>query len=150
MIKIFWVWEESSPETKIDTSSQGMQGEYSSDEIVWDEYIWQIALDVLENHESVCILAPVAWIQLSDIDISVHETTLSITGERNKPKEFLQNNMQVKNEECFWGKFKRSIILPDNMDFSGIKAVMENNLLVIHIPKIRFDSTHIKINRIHS
>jgi hypothetical protein len=36
------------------------------------------------------------------------------------------------------------------MDFSQVKAVMENNLLVIHIPKIRFDSQNIKINRIAS
>jgi HSP20 family molecular chaperone IbpA len=69
---------------------------------------------------------------------------------RNKPQEFYEHEMQVKNEECFWGKFLRNVILPENMDFSSIKAVMENNLLVIHIPKIRFDSQNIKIDRIAS
>jgi HSP20 family molecular chaperone IbpA len=105
---------------------------------------------VLENHESVYILAPVAGIELHDIDIAVHETTLTISGVRNKPKEFYEHKMQVKNEECFWGKFLRNVILGENMDFSAVKAVMENNLLVIHIPKIRFDSQNIKINRIAS
>lgn len=114
------------------------------------EEVGQIALDVLENHESVYILAPVAGIELADIDISVHETTLTISGIRNKPKEFYEHAMDVKNAECFWGRFTRKIILPENMDFSAVKAVMENNLLVIHIPKIRFDSQNIKINRIES
>ena len=108
----------------------------------------QIALDVLENHDSVYILAPVAGIELGDIDIAVHETTLSISGVRNKPKEFYEHQMEVRNQECFWGKFLRKVILGDNMDFSQVKAVMENNLLVIHIPKIRFASQHIKINKI--
>jgi len=115
-----------------------------------EDEIGQIALDVLESHESVYILAPVAGIELRDIDISVHETTLTISGVRKRPKEFYEHEMQVKNEECFWGKFLRNVILSDNMDFSQIKAVMENNLLVIHIPKIRFDSQSIKINRIES
>lgn len=147
MIKIFGVWNEDT----LNSDTHLPEQEENIDEEKWVyEFEWQIALDILENHESVCILAPVAGIELADIDISVHETTLTIRGERNKPKEFYENNMKVKNEECFWGKFKRSVILPDNMDFSAVKAVMENNLLVIQIPKIRFDSTHIKINRIHS
>jgi HSP20 family molecular chaperone IbpA len=41
--------------------------------------VGQIALDVLENHESIYILAPVAGIELGDIDISVNETTLTIS-----------------------------------------------------------------------
>lgn len=107
-------------------------------------------MDVLENHESIYILAPIAGIQLADIDISVHETTLTLSGIRNKPKEFYEHAMEVKNAECFWGRFTRKIILPENMDFSAIKAVMENSLLVIHIPKIRFESQHITINTIES
>ncbi|MDA9129346.1 Hsp20/alpha crystallin family protein [Candidatus Gracilibacteria bacterium] len=115
-----------------------------------DENVGQIALDVLENRQSIYILVPVAGVELKDIDITVHETTLTISGVRNKPREFYENEMQIKNQECFWGRFLRNVILPENMDFSQVRAVMEHNLLVIHIPKIRFDSQNIKINRIES
>lgn len=148
MIKFFWVWEdqESLSETNNELSVvQDTRQQESS-----QEDVWQIALDILENHESIYILAPVAGIELADIDISVHETTLTISWIRNKPKEFFEYSMQIKNAECFWGRFLRNVILPENMDFSSVKAVMENNLLVIHIPKIRFDSKNIKINRIYS
>ncbi len=148
MVKLFW---SNDDETKTDSIHVDVEsGSQDISNQAENEQVGQIALDILENHESVYILAPVAGVELHDIDISVHESTLTISGVRNKPKEFYDPEMQVKNEECFWGKFLRNVILPENMDFSSVKAVMENNLLVIHIPKIRFDSQNIKINRIAS
>jgi len=146
MVKLFWSRDEDE-ETSV--KIQKIEHEFD-EEFVEEVEVWQIALDVLENHESVYILAPIAGVELADIDISVHETTLTISWVRNKPEEFYKHEMQVKNSECFWWKFLRNVILSENMDFSQIKAVMENNLLVIYIPKIRFDSQNIKINRISS
>jgi len=97
MVQLFWSRDEEE-----ETSIQIQNNDREHDEnFEVEEEVWQIALDVLENHESVYILA-------------------------------------------------RNVILSENMDFSQIKAVMENNLLVIYIPKIRFDSQHIKIDRISS
>lgn len=109
------------------------------------EEIGQLSLDVLENREWFFVLAPLAWIKLEDIDISVHDDTLVLSWMRNKPKEFFDYWIEVKNEECFWGKFQRKIVFPDNVDFSSIKAVMENNLLVVSLPKIRFSWKNIRI-----
>lgn len=148
MIKFFGVGDEKESEDEA-TKEVTVVREDSREEEAEQE-VGQIALDILENHESIYILAPVAWIELSDIDISVHNTTLTISWIRNKPKEFYEHSMQIKNAECFWWKFLRNVILPENMDFSSVKAVMENNLLVISIPKLRFDSKNIKINRIYS
>lgn len=110
-----------------------------------DEEIGQLSLDVLESKESLYILAPLAGIKLEDIDISIHENTLIISWSRNKPKEFFDYGIEIKNEECFWGKFSRKILLPENIDFSHVKAVMELGLLVISLPKIRFSWRHIQI-----
>ena len=163
MFKLFWVDDEEGKEVpvrererykwdpnEISIHESDSDYVYPEQDTGEDEEVGQIALDVLENHQSIYILVPVAGVELGDIDISVHETTLTISWVRNKPKEFYEHSMEVKNQECFWGKFLRNIILPENMDFSQVRAVMEHNLLVIHIPKIRFDSQNIKINRIHS
>jgi HSP20 family molecular chaperone IbpA len=56
----------------------------------------------------------------------------------------------VRNSECFWGKFVRNIILPENLALNKIKAYMQNNLLVISIPKLKFDTKAIKINKVES
>ena len=156
MVKLFWVGDDEE-NTYVPVSQWER---FTSDESTFDgeeeyqekkqEEIGQLALDVLENHQSIYILAPIAGVELGDIDITVHDTTLTLAGTRNKPKEFYEHAMQVKNEECYWWRFLRNVILPENMDFSQVRAVMEHNLLVIHIPKIRFDSQNIKINRIQS
>jgi len=147
-MKLFWVDDESDHKNDWNFTNINVSMTQTDEAMSDEEEVGQIALDVLENHESVYLLAPVAGIELWDIDISIHETTLTISWIRNKPKEFFDPSLEVKNSECFWWKFLRNIILPDNMDFSWVKAVMENNLLVIYIPKIRFDSQSIKINRI--
>lgn len=145
MSPLFW-------KSRSDESSKETSQEYSEITISqWNteginrEEIWQLSLDVLENKESLYILAPLAGIRLEDIDIAIEENTLIIKGERNKPKEFFDYGIEVKNEECFWGKFQRKILLPDNIDFSWIKAIMEYNLLVISLPKIRFSWKNIRI-----
>ena len=75
-MKLFWVDDES--DHKNDWNSTNINVSMTqTDEAMSEEEVGQIALDVLENHESVCILAPVAGIQLHDIDISIHETSLT-------------------------------------------------------------------------
>jgi HSP20 family molecular chaperone IbpA len=69
---------------------------------------------------------------------------LTIEGTRKKP-EIYSSGIIVRNSECFWWKFKRNVILPENLDFESIKANLENNLLMITIPKLKFSSQSIKI-----
>ena len=111
--------------------------------------VWQVAVDILENSYEVIILAPIAWIALEDIDLSFNNSILIISWIRKKP-EIFDEDIEVRNSECFWGKFVRNIILPENLDFDNIKATMENNLLVINIKKLYFESKEIKIDRLDS
>jgi HSP20 family protein len=113
-----------------------------------EEEIGQIALDIIEHPNTLCIVAPVAGIDLSEIDVFMNKNTMTIRGKRKRPQEIYTEDAVIKNSECFWGKFVRNVILPENLDFSQIKALMENNLLVITIPKMRFHSQTVKIDRI--
>lgn len=112
-----------------------------------NEEIWQVAVDILETPREIIILSPVAWIEFEDIDLSFHDQVLSIRWERLQP-EIYTSNVIVKNKECYWGKFVRNIILPENLDFDDIKASIENNLLVITIPKLQFPGHNIKIEKV--
>jgi len=80
--------------------------------------------------------------------VFVNKNILTIRGKRVKPQEIYNEYSELKNAECFWGKFARNIILPENLDFSSVKAIMENNLLVVTIQKLRFGSQNVKIDRI--
>jgi len=113
----------------------------------FEDNIWQVALDILETENEIIILAPIAWIDLQDIDLSFNKSILTISWERKKPS-FFDEDVEIKNSECFWWKFIRNIILPENLDFDSIKATMENNLLIINIKKLNFLTKEIKINRV--
>ncbi|MDR1988429.1 MAG: Hsp20 family protein [Candidatus Peribacteria bacterium] len=38
-------------------------------------------------------------------------------------------------------------MLPENLDFESIKASLENNLLLVTIPKLKFSNQSIKIEK---
>ena len=138
MLKIFWVTN------KNETSEY--EEEINLEEEL-EENIWQVAIDILETPYEMIILAPIAWIELDDIDLSFNKSILTIKWYRQKP-EIYSEDIIVRNSECFWGKFLRNVILPDNLDFDSIKANLENNLLIITIQKLQFSSQNIKIDRI--
>ncbi|MDR3150976.1 MAG: Hsp20 family protein [Candidatus Peribacteria bacterium] len=42
------------------------------------------------------------------------------------------------------------MILPENLDFDNIKASLENSILLITIPKLKFQSQSIEIKKIEN
>lgn len=104
----------------------------------------QIALDIIESSAAVYIYAPIAGVPLEEIDITLSDNVLTISGERKEPEiaESIEKNLL---SECFFGLFSRSIILPENLDFAKIEASMAHNLLEIRIPKIILPSKTIPI-----
>lgn len=139
MFKLFWV--SNNNEEEFDELSEEIE-ETEND-------LWQISLDIIEKDNSIIIIAPIAWVELKHIDITVNKNILIISWNRKKPLEYYEWNI-LRNSECFWWEFSRNIILPENMDFDNIKAVMENNLLIVNIPRLNLDSKSIKINKIES
>ena len=121
-----------------------------SNEEVSDEEVWQVALDILETEDEIFIIAPIAWVEYENIDLSINKTVLTIKWARQKPQEYDLDWVELKNSECFWWKFIRNIILPENLALNKIRAYMHNNMLVITIPKLKFDTKNIKINKIES
>ncbi len=152
-LKIFWVWEEKDyKEVELEDYEEidEFDDNYDDSEtrVFEEKNLWQIALDILDDWDRVLILAPVAGIELKDIDLAFFNQVLTISWVRKKP-DFYNDDVFVKNSECYWGKFSRKIILPENLDFENIKASMENNLLLVTIPKLHFSNHNIKIDKIY-
>lgn len=141
MFKFFGVSKEEEFEEILEDDEESSDFE----PISWE--IWQIAIDIIENKYEIILLAPVAWISLDDIDISYHNNILTIKWERYRP-EIYSKDITVRNSECFWGEFSRNIILPENLDFDSIKATLDNNLLIITLPKLKFSNHSIRIEKI--
>ncbi len=142
MLKIFWLGEEK---VEIDINEEWEDTDYEE-----KTELWQVALDVLENPREFIIIAPIAWVELSDIDLSLHKNVLTISWKRAKTKEFYIEWTQTRNTECFWGKFLRNIILPESLSLDKIKAYIENGILTVVIPRANFASQSIKIDKVET
>lgn len=118
-----------------------------AEESVSEEDIGQVAIDILELEASIVIVAPLAGMEVDDVDIAISKNVLTISGNRVKPAVYEEADKALV-EECFFGPFSRSVILPENLAFNKIRATMEDNLLLVDIPKLQFPSKNIKINKL--
>lgn len=140
-------WFNVSKESKEDNRDT-IEVEVSDEDIV-EEDLWQVALDILELEDSIVIIAPLAWVDIDAVDISVSRNILTVSGERKTP-EIYNSSSKILVQECFFWPYSRSIILPENLALNKIRATMENNLLIIEIPKLQFPSKSIKIDKLES
>ena len=138
-MKIFWVWDDNIKKIEIESDDSILEEESETG---------QIALDILETSDMIIIYAPIAGVELEDIDLTLNKSVLTIKWERISPSEYYDEENILRNSECYWWRFVRNIILPENLDFEMIKATMENNLLKITFPKLYISKQNIKINRI--
>lgn len=94
----------------------------------------QLSVDVYQTDKEIIVLAPIAGVKVEDIQIDITDDVLSIKGQRAfqpsiSPQDYF-------TQECFWGNFSRSIVLPQQVDITKIKARFENGILEVKLPKI--------------
>ena len=58
---------------------------------------------------------------------------VTIRGERKKDEEVRQED--YFHQECYWGPFSRSVILPMDIDSENAVASFKNGILTIKLPK---------------
>ena len=141
---MFWLFNVSKKEW--DENKETIEVEVTDDEII-EEDLGQVALDILELEDSIVVVAPLAWVDIDEIDISVSRNILTISWERKQP-EIYNEAWKILVQECFFWPYSRSIILPENLALNKIRATMENNLLLVEIPKLQFPSKSIKIDKL--
>jgi HSP20 family protein len=94
---------------------------------------WIPAVDVLEGKDKLVVNAELPGFKREDLDVSVHENTLNISGERKADEESKEGGFY--RSERFYGRFHRSIPLPFTVDTGKIEAHYQNGVLTINLPK---------------
>lgn len=97
----------------------------------------QLAVDVYQTKENVVIKAPIAGVTADRLDIEVAEDIVNIRGERVEEKEVDREHYYV--QECYWGSFSRSVILPTSTMAEKASAALKDGVLTITIPKVAQD-----------
>lgn len=101
----------------------------------------QLAIDAYQDSDSIIIKAPIAGVSVEDLEISITDEVVTIKGTRKNEVEIERNEYLV--QECYWGSFVRSYILPVSVDAAKADATLRNGILTIKIPKQEKTKTRI-------
>ena len=93
---------------------------------------WTPALDLYQSNDNVVAVVELPGMRKEDIEISLHEGTLTIDGER---KHEISNGNKAERTERYVGKFRRSITLPARVDASKVSATYKDGILTVTLPK---------------
>ena len=93
----------------------------------------ELAVDVFQTASSIVVQTAIAGVGIHDIHISLNHTTLTIKGTRTPPSEV--PHQAYIWQECFWGNFSRSIILPNEVHGDHIQATFVQGVLTVTLPK---------------
>jgi HSP20 family protein len=100
----------------------------------------QLLLDVFFDDKNLYIKSTMAGVEATDIEISVQNDLLTIRGKRNEQEKI--DPEKYYYQECYWGSFSRSIILPTSVKADKIKASLKNGVLTITLPKLKKKTLH--------
>lgn len=91
-------------------------------------------LDIAELKDKFEIKAELPGMDEKDINLSLNNGMLTISGEKKSETEEKEKGYYLK--ECSYGTFSRSIKLPDNIAEDKISANFKKGVLFIDMPKV--------------
>ena len=109
-----------SPWTELARTSQLLSG-------------WTPALDIHEDKDNFIVRAELPGMKREEIDVSLHDGLLSISGERKLDQKY--EAAEVYRTERFFGKFQRTVTLPAPVASDKVKAQYKDGVLTITLPK---------------
>lgn len=100
----------------------------------------KLSVDVMETGSHVIVRTAIAGVTASDLDITLVDDTLTIRGSRHHAME--EDPAAFTHvQECHWGSFSRTIILPAHVDSDSVDATMKRGILTITLKKVEMQKT---------
>jgi HSP20 family protein len=93
---------------------------------------WSPALDLYETSDNLVAVVELPGMRKEDIDISLHDGTLTISGERKREST---RDEKAQRTERYVGTFRRSIALPSRVDANKVSATYQDGILRVTLPK---------------
>jgi len=97
----------------------------------------QLAVDVLQTNDEVIVVATMAGTKPEDINLHLHNDLVTIRGERRPPPP---SAAEYFYQECYWGNFSRTIVLPVDVRSESARAEYWQGVLVIRFSKAKTDN----------
>ncbi len=94
----------------------------------------QLVVDVYQTPDEIIVESPVAGVNPDDLDIAITPESVTIRGERRRERRVHDENYLY--QECYWGRFSRTVVLPSEVDAETADASIKNGVLTIVLPKL--------------
>src|SRR5689334_20457874 len=106
---------------------------------------WTPAFDIFEDEDNLVVKAELPGMKREDIEVSLHDGSLSISGERKSEDKY--EGAELYRAERFFGKFQRTVTLPAPVASDKVKAQYEDGILTVTLPKTEESKPkHIDVN----
>jgi len=97
------------------------------------EYEGQLTIDMYQTKDNVIIKSTIAGVRPEDIDVTIANDMVTIRGERKR--DFEASSEDYFYQECYWGSFSRSVVLPVDVDIENVGADLKDGILTVILPK---------------
>lgn len=94
---------------------------------------WSPSVDIIEGKEEIALEAELAGMNIEDVEVSIENNVITISGERKFDKKDEGENYH--RVERSYGTFTRSFTLPRNVVSEEAKADFKNGILRVTLPK---------------
>lgn len=123
----------SIPSSHLENSSDNFSDNWGATESNDESGEGQLTIDVFQTDEDIVIKSTIAGVNPEDLDVSINNDMVTIKGERKFEEEVSEENFYY--QECYWGSFSRSVVLPVDVIAEKIEAALKNGILTIKLPK---------------
>lgn len=93
----------------------------------------QLTIDVYQTEDDIVIKSTIAGVKPEDLDVNINNDMVTIRGERVQGEDV--DSEDYYYQECYWGPFSRSVILPVEIISEKAEATMKNGILTVRLPK---------------
>ncbi|MFZ1812057.1 MAG: Hsp20/alpha crystallin family protein [Candidatus Saccharimonadales bacterium] len=121
--------------TPDDNSAVSVNNDDNWDENDDQDLPGQLAVDVYETDERLVVKARTAGVNKSDLDVSISDGILTISGTLSSGDDSLATHWHV--QECYWGEFSRTLALPVQVKEDEVEAVLKDGVLTISFTKVK-------------
>ncbi len=106
--------------------------------------IWAPPLDIWASQNEVHIRVELPGVDVNkDVDIEVSDGVLTISGERHQEQRTEQEG--YVRREMSYGRFERSITLPQGADASNVRATYDSGILEVVVPLPQKAANKVKV-----
>lgn len=94
----------------------------------------QLTVDVYQTPSHIVVASTIAGVEPEDLDVEITSESVTIRGKREREETVATDDYFY--QECYWGKFSRSIIFPQEIDADKATAEFHNGILRVKLPKL--------------